>query len=219
MIGCSAQMSGRLRGGVEIVQFMVRAALDASPDYADMQDDASNAFNEFLRRPLFEELSANPVLRPLLRVATIVESLHGNAITGNRNRHLRVRTRTPLPSTAPKSRYPMGIYLIYIHPHSPSNGPPQYIHYWRDRRTKTPPEYNVQMCPLSCPPWGSHNTPRNGHHSINSCQTRVIRRGLITCRRVTRKCHHRESNPAPPCPEPYAVKKYRAEKSVPDGDI
>jgi hypothetical protein len=31
-----------------------------------------------------------------------------------------------------------------------------------------------------------------------------------SCRRVTRKCHHRESNPAPPCPEPYAVTKYRA---------
>jgi hypothetical protein len=51
---------------------MVRAALDASPDWADMQGDASNAFNEFLRRSLFEELSANPALRPLLRVATML---------------------------------------------------------------------------------------------------------------------------------------------------
>jgi hypothetical protein len=37
-----------------------------------MQGDAFNAFNEFLRRPLFEELSANPALRPLLRVATML---------------------------------------------------------------------------------------------------------------------------------------------------
>jgi hypothetical protein len=61
-----------VRGGVEIVQFMVRAALDASPDWADMQGDASNAFNEVLRRPMFEELSANPALRPLLRVAIML---------------------------------------------------------------------------------------------------------------------------------------------------
>jgi hypothetical protein len=43
-----------VRGRVEIVQFMVRAALVASPDWADMQGNASNAFNELLRRPLFE---------------------------------------------------------------------------------------------------------------------------------------------------------------------
>ena len=116
----------------------------------------------------------------------------------------------------------MGIYLIYIPPYCPSNGLPQYIHYWRDSRAKTPPEYNVRMGPSSCPPMGSPNTPPNGHHPINSgqtLQTRAIRGGPITCRRDTRKCHHRESNPAPPCPEPYAVTKYRAEKSVPIGDI
>jgi hypothetical protein len=45
-----------VRGGAEIAQFMVRAALNASPDWADMQGDASNAFKESLRRPLFEEL-------------------------------------------------------------------------------------------------------------------------------------------------------------------
>jgi hypothetical protein len=61
-----------VRGGVELVQFMVRAPLDVSPDWADMQGDAFNAFNEFLRRPLLEELSANPALRPLLRVATML---------------------------------------------------------------------------------------------------------------------------------------------------
>jgi hypothetical protein len=33
---------------------------------------------------------------------------------------------------------------------------------------------------------------------------------LCRCRRVTRKCYHREWNPAPPCPESYAVTKYRA---------
>jgi hypothetical protein len=54
---------------------MVRATLGASPDWADMQGDAFNAFNEFLRRPLFEELFANPVLRPLLRVATALYGL------------------------------------------------------------------------------------------------------------------------------------------------
>jgi hypothetical protein len=37
-----------------------------------MQGDTSNAFNEFLRRPLFEEFFANPALRPLLRVATML---------------------------------------------------------------------------------------------------------------------------------------------------
>jgi hypothetical protein len=37
-----------------------------------MQGDASNSFNEFLRRLLFEELSANTVLRPLLRVVAIL---------------------------------------------------------------------------------------------------------------------------------------------------
>jgi hypothetical protein len=55
--------------------------------------------------------------------------------------------------------------------------------------------------------------PPNGHHPINSGQTlatRVIRGGPIACRRFTRKCHHRESNPGPPCPESYAVTKYRA---------
>jgi hypothetical protein len=61
-----------VRGGVDVMQFMVQAALDASPDWADMQGDASNAFNELLRRPLFEESSANPALRPLLRVATML---------------------------------------------------------------------------------------------------------------------------------------------------
>jgi hypothetical protein len=61
-----------VHGGAEIVQFMVRAALDASSDWADMQGDAPNAFNELLRRPLFEELSANPALRPLLRVGTML---------------------------------------------------------------------------------------------------------------------------------------------------
>jgi hypothetical protein len=59
-------------GGVEIVNFIVRAAIDASPDWADMQRDASKASNEFLRRPIFEELPANSTLRPLLRVATIL---------------------------------------------------------------------------------------------------------------------------------------------------
>jgi hypothetical protein len=34
-----------------------------------MQGDASNALNVFLRHPLFEELSANHALRPLLRIA------------------------------------------------------------------------------------------------------------------------------------------------------
>jgi hypothetical protein len=41
----------------------------------------------------------------------------------------------------------------------------------------------------------------------------------VPCRRVTRKGHHWESNPAPPCPESCAVTKYRAEKSVSIGDI
>jgi hypothetical protein len=63
------------RGVVEIVQVMVRAAVDASSEGADMQGDASNAFNEFLRRLLFEEFSANPALRPLLRVATVLYGL------------------------------------------------------------------------------------------------------------------------------------------------
>jgi hypothetical protein len=49
---------------------MVRAALDALPEWADMQGDASNAFNEFLQCPMYEELSLNPALRPLLCVAT-----------------------------------------------------------------------------------------------------------------------------------------------------
>jgi hypothetical protein len=47
-----------------------------------MQGDASNAFNEFLRRPLFEELSTNPALRPLLRIAAMLNgrpsTLHVN---------------------------------------------------------------------------------------------------------------------------------------------
>jgi hypothetical protein len=51
---------------------MVRAALDATPNRVDMQGDASNALNEISRYTLFEELSANPALRPLLRVATIL---------------------------------------------------------------------------------------------------------------------------------------------------
>jgi hypothetical protein len=67
-----------VRGGVEIMQFMVRAVLDASPDWADMQGDASNACNEFLRRPLFEEFSENPALRPMLCVATM---LYGHPYT------------------------------------------------------------------------------------------------------------------------------------------
>jgi hypothetical protein len=66
-----------VRGGIEI-GFMVRAALDASPDWADMQGGASNAFNELLRRPLFEELFANPALRPLHHVATM---LYGRPFT------------------------------------------------------------------------------------------------------------------------------------------
>jgi hypothetical protein len=38
-----------------------------------MHDDASNAFDEFLRRPcLFDGLLGNPALRPLLRVATML---------------------------------------------------------------------------------------------------------------------------------------------------
>jgi hypothetical protein len=86
-----------------------------------------------------------------------VKRVHGSAITWNRIRRLRVWSRTPYPSTALKIRYPLGIYIIYIPPYCPSNGLPQYIHYWRDSRTKTPPEYNVRMCPLSCPPWGSYN--------------------------------------------------------------
>jgi hypothetical protein len=60
-----------VRGGYEIVQFIARAALDASPDWADMQGDASNAFNEFLRCPLLE-LSTNPAPRRLLRIATML---------------------------------------------------------------------------------------------------------------------------------------------------
>jgi hypothetical protein len=43
-----------------------------------MHVDASNACNEFLRRPFFEELYANPADRPLLRVATM---LHGRPST------------------------------------------------------------------------------------------------------------------------------------------
>jgi hypothetical protein len=67
-----------VRGGVEIVQFLIRVALDATLDWANMQDDASNAFNDFLRRPLFEELSSNPALRPLLR---LVAMLYGRPST------------------------------------------------------------------------------------------------------------------------------------------
>jgi hypothetical protein len=75
----SQWLAARRQFGVEIVQFMARATLDASSDWADMQGDASNAFNEFLlRRPLFWELSANPALRPLLRVAPI---LYGSSST------------------------------------------------------------------------------------------------------------------------------------------
>jgi hypothetical protein len=62
-------------GVVEIVQVMVRAAFDASSEGADMQGDASNALNKFLRRLLFEDFSANPALRPLLRVATMLYGL------------------------------------------------------------------------------------------------------------------------------------------------
>jgi hypothetical protein len=43
-----------VRGKNEIVRFMVRAALGASPDWVDVQGDASNEFNEILRFPLFE---------------------------------------------------------------------------------------------------------------------------------------------------------------------
>jgi hypothetical protein len=47
----------------------------------------------------------------------------------------------------------MGIYEIYIPPYCPSNGLPEYIdYYWLGSRAKTPPEYNVRMCPLPCPP-------------------------------------------------------------------
>jgi hypothetical protein len=72
------QFGVRARGGVKIVQFMVRAAFDASPDMADMQGDTSTVVHEFLRRPGFEELFANPALRPLLRVATM---LYGRSST------------------------------------------------------------------------------------------------------------------------------------------
>jgi hypothetical protein len=51
---------------------MVRAAFNASPDWADMRGDASSALNEFKRHPLFEELYANLALRPLLRVASML---------------------------------------------------------------------------------------------------------------------------------------------------
>jgi hypothetical protein len=58
---------------------------------------------------------------------------------------------------------------------------------------------------------------------IDHCRTSPVRRVSVEifhiCRRVTRKCHHRELNPAPPCPESYAVTMCRAEKSVPIGDI
>jgi hypothetical protein len=66
------QLGVGIRGGMEIVQFMVPAALDASPVWADMQGVASNALNDFLRRPVFEELSSSPVPRPLLRVPTML---------------------------------------------------------------------------------------------------------------------------------------------------
>jgi hypothetical protein len=51
---------------------LVTYALDASPDWADMQGDVSNTFNEFLQRPLFEEFSPSPALRPLLCLATML---------------------------------------------------------------------------------------------------------------------------------------------------
>jgi hypothetical protein len=57
-----------------------------------------------------------------------------------------------------KSRYPLGIYEIYIPPYSLSNGLPWYINLWLGSRAKTPPEYNVRTCPLSCPPRGCHNS-------------------------------------------------------------
>jgi hypothetical protein len=60
-----------VRGGLEIVQFIIRAALDASSDLTDMQGDASNAFI-FLRRPSFGDLLASSALRLLLRVATML---------------------------------------------------------------------------------------------------------------------------------------------------
>jgi hypothetical protein len=69
-----------VRGGVEIVHFIFRAALDASPDWVDMKGNAFNAFNEFLRRPVFEELSSNPALRALLRVATMLYYGHPSAL-------------------------------------------------------------------------------------------------------------------------------------------
>jgi hypothetical protein len=62
--------------------------------------------------------------------------------------HLRFPSRTSYPIKAPKSRYPMGIFLIYLPPYCPNDGLPQYIHYWRDSRAKTPPdEYNMRICP------------------------------------------------------------------------
>jgi hypothetical protein len=59
------------RDGGDILQLMFRAELDALFNWADMQGNVSNAFNELMRRPLFDKLSTNPALWPLLRVTTL----------------------------------------------------------------------------------------------------------------------------------------------------
>jgi hypothetical protein len=72
MVGCSAPIQGRRQRRGRDRTIHCSSPLDASPDWADMQDDASNAFNELLRRPLCEESSAHPAFRPFLCVATML---------------------------------------------------------------------------------------------------------------------------------------------------
>eukprot|EP00873_Tetraselmis_striata_P011817 jgi/Tetstr1/432081/TSEL_021552.t1 len=77
-LAARGQFGFGVKGGVELVQFLVRSLLDSDPSLVLVQLDAENAFNSFYRSEMFRTLLEDPVWQPLLRSAIMLYGQESN---------------------------------------------------------------------------------------------------------------------------------------------
>eukprot|EP00873_Tetraselmis_striata_P037738 jgi/Tetstr1/458002/TSEL_044513.t1 len=77
-LAARGQFGFGVKGGVELVQFLVRSLLDSDPSLVLVQLDAENAFNSLYRSEMFRTLLEDPVWQPLLRSAIMLYGQESN---------------------------------------------------------------------------------------------------------------------------------------------
>eukprot|EP00873_Tetraselmis_striata_P002936 jgi/Tetstr1/423200/TSEL_001320.t1 len=77
-LAARGQFGFGVKGGVELVQFLVRSLLDSDPSLVLVQLDAENAFKSFYRSEMFRTLLEDPVWQPLLRSAIMLYGQESN---------------------------------------------------------------------------------------------------------------------------------------------